>query len=123
MEAMNALQAQKNEAVWAEGYYILTNILEPVIPHACWDLANGLFGRENFDSSIEVKEEVFQLDSVLIAITINGKKRGEIEVAPSATKEEILVVAKENSGKWIDGKEIIKEIVVPNKLVNLVVKG
>ena len=67
MEAMNALQAQKNEAVWAEGYYILTNILEPVIPHACWDLANGLFGRENFDSSIEVKEEVFQLDSILIA--------------------------------------------------------
>lgn len=123
MEAMNALQAQKNEAVWAEGYYILTNILEPVIPHACWDLANGLFGRENFNSSIEVKEEVFQLDSVLIAITINGKKRGEVEVAPSATKEEILVIAKENSGKWIDGKEIIKEIVVPNKLVNLVVKG
>ena len=123
MEAMNALQSQKNEDVWAEGYYILTNILEPVIPHACWDLANGLFGRDNFANEIEVKEEVFQLDSIVLAVTINGKKRAEIEVSPSASKEEVLAIAKENSGKWIDGKEIIKEIVVPNKLVNLVVKG
>jgi len=123
MEAMNALQSQKNEDVWAEGYFILTNILEPVIPHACWDLANGLFGRDNFNDSIEVKEEVFALDSIILAVTINGKKRAEIEVSPSASKDEILSIAKENSGKWIDGKEIIKEIVVPNKLVNLVVKG
>jgi len=123
MEAMNALQSQKNEQVWAEGYFILTNILEPVIPHACWDLANGLFGRDNFATEIEVKEEVFQLDSIVLAVTINGKKRAEIEVAPSASKDEVLAIAKENSGKWIDGKEIIKEIVVPNKLVNLVVKG
>jgi len=123
MEAMNALQSQKNEAVWAEGYYILTNILEPVIPHACWDLSNGLFNRENFNNKIEVKKEVFQLDSIALAVTINGKKRCEIEVTPDASKEDILALAKENSEKWIEGKEIIKEIVVPNKLVNLVIKG
>ncbi|RXK03364.1 leucine--tRNA ligase [Halarcobacter bivalviorum] len=123
MEAMNALQAQTNELVWAEGYYILTNILEPVIPHTCWDLADNLFKRENFSSKIEVKEEVFTLDSIVLAITINGKKRAELEVAPSATKEEILAEAKTLAAKWIDGKELIKEIVVPNKLVNLVVKG
>ncbi|RXK13155.1 leucine--tRNA ligase [Halarcobacter mediterraneus] len=123
MEAMNALQAQKNELVWAEGYYILTNILEPVIPHTCWDLADKLFERKNFSSKIEVKEEVFALDSIILAITINGKKRTEVEVSPSATKDEILAQAKEVASKWIDGKELIKEIVVPNKLVNLVVKG
>lgn len=123
MEAMNALQAQKNEAVWAEGYYILTNILEPVIPHACWDLANGLFKRENFNNSLEVKEEVFALDSITLAITINGKKRAEIEVSPDASKEDILAQAKEIASKWLEGKDIIKEIVVPNKLVNLVIKG
>ncbi|WP_424687982.1 MAG: leucine--tRNA ligase [Halarcobacter ebronensis] len=123
MEAMNALQAQNNELVWAEGYYILTNILEPIIPHACWDLSDKLFAKKNFSSKIEVKEEVFTLDSIVLAVTINGKKRAEVEVAPSASKEEILASAKEIAVKWIDGKELIKEIVVPNKLVNLVVKG
>jgi leucyl-tRNA synthetase len=68
---------------------------------------------------------VFVQDTITLAITINGKKRGELEVSPSASKEEILELAKatEAAQKWIDGKEMIKEIVVPNKLVNLVVKG
>ncbi|RXJ84281.1 leucine--tRNA ligase [Arcobacter sp. CECT 8985] len=123
MEALNALQAQDNELVWAEGYYILTNILEPIIPHTCWELSDKLFNRINFDTKIEVKEEVFELDSIIIAVTINGKKRCEIEVSPSATKDEVLNQAKQAATKWLEGKEIIKEIVVPNKLVNLVIKG
>ncbi len=125
MEALNALNTQDNEQVWFEGYFIMSNILEPIIPHTCWEIADRLFERKNFDNIIEVKDEVFTLDSIVLAITINGKKRGEIEVSPKATKEEILVLAKatEVAKKWIDGKEMIKEIVVPNKLVNLVVKG
>lgn len=123
MEALNALQAQNNKDVWAEGYYVLSNILEPVIPHACWEVSKELFDNKNFDEVLEVKEEVFVMDSIVLAITINGKKRSEIEVSPSASKEEILAIAKENSTKWLEGKEIIKEIVVPNKLVNLVIKG
>ena len=123
MEALNALQTQKNEFVWAEGYYILSNILEPIIPHASWEISNALFQKENFDNTLEIKEEVFQMDSIVLAVTINGKKRCEIEVEPNASKEDILIIAKENSSKWIEGKEIIKEIVVPNKLVNLVIKG
>ena len=125
MEALNALSAQDNELVWTEGYYILSNILEPVIPHTCWEIAETLFNRENFTKSIDVKEEVFVADSITLAITINGKKRGEIEVDPSASKDEILALAKQSESalKWIEGKELIKEIVVPNKLVNLVVKG
>ncbi len=123
MEAMNALQAQDNDLVWAEGYYILTNILEPIIPHLSWEISDKLFKRENFKNNINIKEEVFTLDSITLAITINGKKRGEIEVSPDSTKDDILKFAKESSSKWIEGKQIIKEIVVPNKLVNLVVKG
>ncbi len=125
MEALNALSTQSNEQIWFEGYYIMSNILEPIIPHTCWEIANTLFDKKNFDNIIEVKDEVFVQDSIVIAITINGKKRGEIEVSPSATKDEILELAKqnENAKKWLDGKEIIKEIVVPKKLVNLVVKG
>ncbi|NCB12735.1 MAG: leucine--tRNA ligase, partial [Erysipelotrichia bacterium] len=99
MEALNALQAQKNELVWAEGYYILTNILEPIIPHACWELSKKLFELKNFDGKIEIKEEVFALESIVLAVTINGKKRCEIEVAPDASKEEILATAKTASAK------------------------
>ncbi|QKF76598.1 leucine--tRNA ligase [Arcobacter defluvii] len=123
MEALNALQAQKNEAVWTEGYYILTNILEPVIPHTSWELSNELFKLENFDGKLEVKEEVFKLESIVLAVTINGKKRCEIEVTPDASKEEILAQAKIASAKWLGDSELIKEIVVPNKLVNFVIKG
>ena len=123
MEAMNALGSQDNKVVWAEGYYILSNILEPIIPHTCWEIANSLFEMKNFNNKLEVKEEVFVADSITLAVTINGKKRAEIEVSPNASKDEILSQSKEVSQKWLEGKDIIKEIVVPNKLVNLVIKG
>ncbi len=64
MEALNALQTQENELVWAEGYYVLTNILEPIIPHLTWELASSLFERKNFNNKIEVKQEVFTLDAI-----------------------------------------------------------
>jgi len=73
-------------------------------------------------TSIKIKEEVFELDFIVLAVTINGKKRCEIEVEPNTSKEEILKIAKEQALKWIADKTIIKEIVVPNKLINLVVK-
>jgi leucyl-tRNA synthetase len=38
-------------------------------------------------------------------------------------KDEIIATAKDALAKWLEGKEIVKEIVVPNKLVNIVVKG
>lgn len=122
MEAMNFLSNQSNEAIWAEAYYILTNILEPVIPHTCWELSKELFALKNFETILEIKEEVFQKDSIILAVTVNGKKRCEIEVNPKASKEEILTLAKKSVTKWIQDSSIVKEIVVPNKLVNIVIK-
>jgi leucyl-tRNA synthetase len=66
---------------------------------------------------------VFTKDSIVLAITINGKKRTEIEVSPTASNDEVLALAKEKSKKWLENTTIIKEIVVPNKLVNFVIKG
>jgi leucyl-tRNA synthetase len=121
MEALNALNDQKNPAVWSEGYFILLHVLEPIIPHLCWELSDKLFGLENL-KPIEIKEEVFEVDTIVLAVTVNGKKRDEIEVSKSLSKDEILTLAKEAVSKWIEGKEIIKEIYVPNKLINLVIK-
>jgi len=122
MEALNALQTQENELVWAEAYYILTNILEPIIPHICWEISNELFALKNFEKTLQIKEEVFKQDSIILAVSINGKKRCEIEVGPNATKEEILILAKQSASKWIKEAQILKEIVVLNKLVNIVIK-
>ena len=122
MEAMNALNEQENSDIWREGYMILLNILEPIIPHICWELSEKLFKRENF-KKIEFIEEAVREESITLAVTINGKRRAEIEVNVNATKEEILEKAKERVKKWIEGKSIIKEIIVPKKLVNLVIKG
>ncbi len=121
MEALNALNAQNNNNVWSEGYYIILNILEPIIPHVCWELSDKLFERKNF-RNIEIIKEVFDENSVKIVITVNGKKRDEIEIDTNLTKDIIIKKAKEKVFKWIDGKNIIKEIYIPNKLVNLVIK-
>ena len=123
MEALNALGNQNNKVIWAEAYYILSNILEPIIPHLCSEIADNLFSLENFTNALELKEEVFVSDSITLAVTINGKKRSEIEVSLNTSKEDILKLAKEVASKWLEDKQIIKEIVVPNKLVNIVIKG
>ncbi|MDA3966538.1 MULTISPECIES: leucine--tRNA ligase [Helicobacter] len=121
MEALNALSEQDNVDIWREGYFILLNILEPIIPHICWELSDKCFKRANF-CDIPVKQEALKEDSIMLAVTINGKRRGEIEVELGISNEEILIKAKESVAKWLEDKEILKEIVVPNKLVNLVVK-
>lgn len=122
MEALNALDKQDDASVWTEGLYIMLNLLEPIIPHVTTELSETLFERKNLQAVLEVKEEVFVQESVLYVVMIGGKKRTEIEMSPSATQEEILATAKEAGAKWLEGMQIVKEIVVPNKLVNLAVK-
>ncbi len=122
MEALNALDKQDNGDVWSEGIYIILHLLEPIIPHITTELSQELFGRANLKNSIKVLDEVFVKDSIVLAVSINGKRRGEIEVDAGASKDEILEMAKASVPKWLEDKKIVKEIVVPNKLVNLVVK-
>jgi leucyl-tRNA synthetase len=121
MEAMNALNEQKNGDVWTEGYWILSAILEPIVPHLAWEVSTRLFARKNLMQNV-IKEEVFAVDSVMLGVAINGKRRAEIEVGAGDDNAMIIAQAKETVAKWLEGKEIVKEIVVPNKLVNIVVK-
>ena len=122
MEAMNALNAQSNADVWSEGYWILSSIMEPVIPHTCWEISSEYFSLNNLGKQ-KIIEEVFVEDSVTLGVSVNGKRRAEIEVALDESKENIIAIAKESVSKWLEGKDIVKEIVVPKKLVNLVIKG
>ena len=63
-------------------------------------------------------------DSVEIVVQINGKLRGKILVPVDTDKNEVLALAKadEKVAEAIEGKTIVKEIVVPNKIVNIVIK-
>jgi leucyl-tRNA synthetase len=122
METLNALDKQDNKEVWSEGIYVILNLLEPIIPHLASEMSQELFNRENLTDKIEVKEEVFVKSSIVYAVTIMGKKRCEISVDTSLDKDAIIAQAKEAGQKWLEGKEIIKEIFVPNKLVNFVAK-
>jgi leucyl-tRNA synthetase len=121
MEAMNALMKQDNQDIWSEGYYILLNLLEGIVPHIASDISQRLFLRKNF-KEIPLKEEVFETNSITLAVTINGKKRAEIEVLADESKDDMIAKAKEVAMKYIENKTVIKEIVVPKKLINIVVK-
>lgn len=120
MEAFNALSAQDSPDVWTEGYFILLSILEPIIPHICWELSEELFGLANF-GEIEVDSSVFASDESVYAVTINGKKRAEISVQASQDKQQVINQAKQAVEKWLLDATITKEVFVPNKLVNFVV--
>lgn len=121
MEAINALNQCKNKALEQEAFYIILNILEPIIPHVCFELSDKLFKCKNF-KKLEIKEEVFRKDSLVLIVSVNGKKRSEIEVLINTSQDEILNIAKKSVQKWIQDKVIVKEIYIKDKLVNLVIK-
>ncbi|MDC4459545.1 hypothetical protein NQ652_17905, partial [Acinetobacter baumannii] len=69
-------------------------------------------------------EELTHVSEITIVIQVNGKVRGEFETNINVSKEEIIekALSNENVQRSIEGKEVLKTIIVPNKLVNIVVK-
>ena len=69
-------------------------------------------------------EEKTKDDEIEVVVQINGKVRAKMRVARDISKDDMLSTAKndETVKKWIEGKVVVKEIVVPGKLVNIVVK-
>ena len=80
--------------------------------------------------TMDIEEEKVTLDAklkddtVTIVVQVNGKVRGKIEVNANTSDDEMKELAKsiENVKNYIDGKEIVKEVIVPKKLVSIVVK-
>ncbi len=71
----------------------------------------------------EVDASALEQDSIKMMIQVNGKLRGDIAVAASASKDEIetMALADENIIRFIAGQAVKKVIVVPKRLVNIVV--
>jgi leucyl-tRNA synthetase len=73
----------------------------------------------NFDPALCID------DSVEVAVQVNGKLRGKLTVARDLPQDQLtaLAMAEPNVAKWLEGKEIVKIIAVPGKMVSIVIKG
>ncbi len=102
---------------------ILTNPFAPHITEELWELSG--FDKELNQQSWPVyDEEKCREKEVELAIQINGKVRGRFTISADAEKTEVLEKAKleESAARYLDGKNIVKEIYIPGRLVNFVVK-
>ena len=108
---------------YAEGFIKLFN---PLCPHVTEELWEHLGHNKTiaYESWPEYDESKIVDELKTLAVQVNGKLRGTIEVLPDETNENILNMAKneENVKKNLEGKTIVKEIVVPGRIVNIVVK-
>ena len=108
---------------YAEG---LVQLLAPIAPHMMEELWSK-FGHTESISYAKwptYDEKKLVSDTVEIILQVNGKLRNKVEVANGTSKEDLEKLAKsdEKVQKFIDGKNIVKVIVIPNKIVNIVVK-
>lgn len=132
MELMNALSSFKvhGEKEWMllrEGVDVLLKCLSPFCPHICEELWQ-LLGHSDIlahSSWPEVDEKSLVLDSQTIVVQVNGKVRARIEVESGISKkeQEELALSDDRIKARTEGREILKVIVVPGKLVNVVVRG
>ena len=104
----------------------LVIVLAPFAPHVCEELWDTL---GHTDSVCDAKwptynEEYLVEDTINYTISFNGKARFNMEFPADETSEAIqsTVLADERSAKWMEGKSVVKVIVVPKKIVNIVIK-
>ncbi len=109
-----------------EALMVLVRLLCPFAPHLCEELWSNL-GGEGLCSLApwpEYDEAKTVDNTVEIAVQINGKVRSTVSLPMNCPKEEALAIAKADDkiAAAMEGKTVVKEIVVPNKIINIVVK-
>lgn len=117
---------ESHESISKKDYRVMLQLLNPIAPHITEELNEMLeLGKPFFESKVLVydKNKITD-DTVKIACSVNGKLRATFETSIDTPKDELLKLAyaQDNVQNHINGKEVIKEIVVPNKIVNIVVK-
>ena len=131
MELNNAISrysdvSEQGMAIKQESIEIMVKCLSPVIPHVCHHLWFLLGGKNAIvDSSWPVVDEsALVQENVQVIAQVNGKLRAKLMVPLNSDNEAVqdLALSDEKIEKFTKGKQIIKVIVVPNKLINIVVK-
>ncbi len=132
--AITALNILMNEGVptdlefrteWQESYLKLLHPFAPHIAEELWHVI-GHSSSESIQHAPWPEYDEFMLidDDVTIAIQVNGKLRATFEFLNGVAQEEVAATAysSEEIKKWTEGKVIVREIFVPNKLFSIVVK-
>ena len=122
MELVNHFYDKGLSMIYKEVY---VKLLSPFAPHLAEEMWEKIGNKcsvfnENWPTYDESKTV---LDKTDIAVQVNGKLRATLKIKNSDSKESVLMLAKEQSNvlSHIEGKNIIKEIYIPGKIVNLVV--
>jgi len=134
MELTNAIYHYLNNVPEGEvNYYLLDEVirklillLAPFAPHMTEELWSEL-GNDNYlylERWPEYDKEALKQDEVTIVVQINGKVRDKVEVDAGISEEDLKKTVLESSKvkEYTEGKEVVKFIVIPKKLVNIVVK-
>jgi leucyl-tRNA synthetase len=127
-ELVNAIKSSNDcsPAVMREAIETLLKVLSPITPHICEELWSKLGNTQSLLTTRwpELREEALIEDTITVVVQINGKVRTKLTVAPDITEDDLLNTAKsdEKVSTMIEGKQILKEIVIPKKLVNLVIR-
>ena len=125
MEFVNAVY-KSNEPVSKADMESFVLLLAPQAPHIAEELWERLGHNESlaYAQWPTYDEEMIKSDTMDIVVQVMGKKRAILSVPTDMSKEDIIALAKSDSSvkNHIDGKEILKEVYVPKRLVNFVVK-
>lgn len=129
MTLMNVLEKAPNQdaqdrALIQEGLETVVLLLAPITPHICHVLWGQLGHAEAVIDARwpSVDESALVQDTLQLVVQVNGKLRGHIDVAASASREDVEAAARANENvlRFTEGLSIRKVIVVPGKLVNIV---
>ena len=114
----------KKNSVTKGEYKTLITLLNPVAPHITeelWQIIGGE-GRVYQNTWPEYDEAKTVESTVEIAVQVNGKTRATLKIGKEDAKDNVLAKAKETIADKLEGKNIIKEIYVPGRIVNIVAK-
>ena len=118
--------SMENEKEITKGdYKILLTLLNPFAPHITEELNEELGYEPICLSSWPKYDEAKTIDEEFtIGVQVNGKLRGDVTMTEDMSNDEVLqkALANENVQKYINGKTIVKTIVVPKRIVNIVIK-
>jgi leucyl-tRNA synthetase len=102
------------------------SLMFPFAPHLSAEVYDAIEGRRVWEDAWPAADpELLKSDTFTLVVQVNGKLRARVEAETGASEEELLRLARSSDDvqRHLDGKEVVKEIVVPaRKLVNLVVR-
>ena len=110
-------------SITKEDYHLLLTLLNPIAPHITEELNQEFGFKPICESSWPEYDESKTIDSEIeIPVQINGKLKGTIKVANDSDEETVKALAHKELAELLDGKTIVKEIYVKNKIFNIVAK-